>query len=90
MALEPNDKKKIINQFAIAPGDTGSPEVQVALLTEKINRLIEHLKKHKKDVHSRRGFLAMIAKRKRLLAYLSKKEKERYQKLVESLNLDKK
>lgn len=90
MALKTNDKKKIIDQFAVAPGDTGSPEVQVALLTEKINRLIEHLKSHKKDIHSRRGFLAIIAKRKRLLAYLQKKEKERYKKLTKTLELDKK
>lgn len=89
MALKSKDKKKTIDQFALTPGDTGSPEVQVALLTEKINRLIEHLKAHKKDVHSRRGFLAMIAKRKRLLAYLSRKEKERYKKLVKALGLGK-
>lgn len=89
MALKANEKKKIISQFALAPGDTGSPEVQVALLTEKINRLIEHLKLHKKDTHSRRGFLAMIAKRKRLLAYLAKKDRERYQKLVKVLSLGK-
>lgn len=89
MALETTDKTKIIKQFALTPGDTGSPEVQVALLTEKINRLVEHLKSHKKDIHSRRGFLAMIAKRKRLLAYLSKQEKERYKKLVKVLGLGK-
>lgn len=89
MALKTNDKKKIIEQFALTPEDTGSPEVQVALLTEKIDRLVEHLKKHKKDTHSRRGFLAMIAKRKRLLAYLKKKEKERYNKLVKTLGLGK-
>lgn len=90
MALLGTDKKKIIRDFAVAPGDTGSPEVQVALLTEKIGRLGKHLKLHKKDVHSRRGFLAMIAKRKRLLAYLQKKEKERFKKLVKTLELDKK
>ena len=90
MALKTKEKKKIIDQHATAPGDTGSPEVQIALLTEKIGRLIEHLKKHKKDVHSRRGFLAMIAKRKRLLTYLKKGEKERYKKIVETLGLDKK
>jgi len=89
MALKSNDKKKIIDQFALAPGDTGSPEVQVALLTEKIDRLVEHLKAHKKDVHSRRGFLAMIAKRKRLLAYLKKRNKERHEKLLKVLNLTK-
>jgi len=87
MALKPSEKIKIIKQFAIAPGDTGSSEVQIALLTEKINRLTEHLKIHKKDVHSRRGFLGMIAKRRRLLAYLSKHDKERYKKIVESLKL---
>jgi len=87
MALKSTDKVKFIKEFALTPGDTGSPEVQVALLTEKINRLTEHLRLHKKDIHSRRGFLAMIAKRKRLLAYLAKKDKERYKKLIKSLDL---
>ena len=87
--LKVTEKTKIIKEFALTVGDTGSPEIQVALLTEKINRLTEHLKLHKKDTHSRRGFLAMIAKRKRLLAYLMKENKERCKQLVKSLGLKK-
>jgi len=87
--LKVTEKTKIIKEFALTPGDTGSPEIQVALLTEKIDRLTEHLKLHKKDTHSRRGFLAMIAKRKRLLAYLMKENKERCKQLVKSLGLKK-
>lgn len=87
MALDIGEKKKIIEKFATATGDTGSPEVQIALLSEKVNRLVEHLKIHKKDVHSRRGLLSMIAKRRRLLKYLEKKENERYKKIVKEMNL---
>jgi len=89
MALVSKDKKKIIDKFAQAKGDTGSPEVQVALLTERINKLTDHLKKHAHDVHSRRGLLTIVSKRRRLLNYLSKKAKERYTKLVASLGLTK-
>lgn len=89
MALEPTHKQKIIQQFATVKGDTGSPEVQVALLTEKINRLAEHLKKHKKDEHSRRGLLSMVNKRRRLLNFLSKKDEARYKVLVSKLDLSK-
>lgn len=89
MALKANDKKDIISKFAREKGDTGSPEIQIALLTTKINKLAEHLKEHKKDVHSRRGLLAMVAKRRRLLAYLQKKEEERYKKLIKELELSK-
>jgi len=89
MPLVVEEKKKIIDKFARVKGDTGSPEVQIALLTEKIKRLTDHLKEHKKDVHSRRGLLSMVAKRRRLLAYLRKKDEKRYKKLIEVLNLPK-
>ncbi len=89
MTLTPEEKKKIIKKFARGEGDTGSPEIQIALLTEKIDRLTKHLKEHKGDTHSRRGLLAMVSKRRRLLNYLMKKESERYQKIVKALNLKK-
>jgi len=87
MALNLDEKKKIIEKYAQVKGDTGSPEVQVALLTEKINRLALHLKKNKKDVHSRKGLLSMVSKRRRLLNFLLKKDEERYKKLVQALDL---
>lgn len=89
MALSGEEKKKVIEQFARIKGDTGSPEVQIALLTEKIKKLTGHLKTHKKDVHSRRGLLSMVAKRRRLLIYLRKKDEDRYKKVVEILDLSK-
>lgn len=89
MALQTDDKKKIIAKFAQAKGDTGSPEVQVALLTERINKLTDHLKKHGHDVHSRRGLLTIVSKRRRLLNYLQKKAKDRYTKIISSLELTK-
>lgn len=89
MALKTDEKKEIIVKFAKEKGDTGSPEIQIALLTTKINKLAEHLKEHKKDVHSRRGLLAMVAKRRRLLSYLKKKAEDRYAKLIKELGLDK-
>lgn len=89
MALTLTEKQKIIKKFAQTKGDTGSPEVQIALLTAKIKKLTKHLKEHKKDVHSRRGLLAMVSKRRRLLAYLMKKEESRYKKVVEKLKLSK-
>lgn len=89
MALTPEEKKKIIDKFAQAKGDTGSPEVQVALLTAQIERLTKHLQEHKKDVHSRRGLLSMVAKRRRLLNYLLRKDKKRYKGLIEKLGLSK-
>lgn len=89
MALTPDEKKKIIDKFAQVTGDTGSPEVQIALLTEQINRLTKHLQEHKKDVHSRRGLLSQVAKRRRLLAYLQKKYEKRYQELISQLGLSK-
>jgi small subunit ribosomal protein S15 len=85
--LKTEEKKKIIDKFATVTGDTGSPEVQVALLSEKIKKLAEHLKDHKKDVHSRKGLLSMVSKRRRLLSYLLKKDEERYKKVIASLDL---
>ena len=89
MALSPEDKKKVIDKFATVKGDTGSPEVQVALLSEKITKLADHLKEHKKDTHSRRGLLSMVSKRRRLLTYLSKKDDGRYRKVLGLLGLSK-
>jgi len=89
MALIPSDKQKIIKKFAVKKGDTGSPEVQIALLTVQIKKLTEHLQEHKKDVHSRRGLLSMVGKRRRLLNYLSKKSEERYKKIIKKLRLKK-
>ncbi len=89
MTLVKETKGKIIEGFKTHKGDTGSPEVQVALLTERINLLTDHLKDHKKDVHSRRGLLQMVNKRRRLLLYLKKKEEDRYSKLVKKLGLGK-
>lgn len=82
-------KSEILNSYARADKDTGSVEVQVALLTERINELTEHLKVHKKDNHSRRGLLIMVGKRKRLLRYLEAKDVERYRDLIAKLNIRK-
>ncbi len=82
-------KAKIMEEFATHPGDTGSPEVQVAILTYRINELNEHLKVHKKDHHSRRGLLKMVGQRRNLLAYLRDKDIERYRSLLSRLNLRK-
>jgi len=84
-----SEKTKIIQQYALKEGDTGSPEVQVALLTDRINRLSAHLATHTKDNHSRRGLLQMIGKRKKLLAYLKAKDLERYKALITALGLRK-
>lgn len=89
MALIPSDKQKIIKKFAVKKGDTGSPEVQIALLTAQTKKLTEHLQEHKKDVHSRRGLLSMVGKRRRLLNYLSKKSEERYKAIIKKLRLKK-
>lgn len=85
----PDDKQKIIEMFAQAKGDTGSPEVQIALLSYKIQKLTEHLEENKKDDHSRRGLLKVIAKRRRILNYLKKLDEERYKKLIKKLDLKK-
>ena len=82
-------KEAIIKEYAVKEGDTGSPEVQVAILTTRINELNEHLKIHKKDHHSRRGLLKMVGKRRNLLAYLKNKDIERYRNLIASLGLRK-
>jgi len=89
MALAKDLKIDIIKKFAREKGDTGSPEVQIALLSNKIEKLAAHLKEHKKDVHSRRGLLSMVAKRRRLLSYLHRRDEERYKKLLVKLKLDK-
>jgi len=89
MALTSEEKKKIIQKFAIKKGDTGSPEIQIALLTAQIEKLTEHLKTHKKDIHSRRGLLSMVSKRRRLLNYLNQKDEKRYQAVIKKLGLKK-
>ena len=81
--------KKILKDYAQHEGDTGSPEVQIALLSERIKRLTEHLKTHKQDVHSRRGLLQMVNKRRRILMYLTRKEPDRYKLIVQKLGLEK-
>lgn len=83
------DKKAVIEKYARKEGDTGSPEVQVALLTERINHLTEHLKEHKKDHHSRRGLLMMVGQRKGLLNYIKKSDIEKYRSLIADLGLRK-
>ena len=82
-------KQEIIVQYGIHEGDTGSPEVQIAILTERINHLNEHLKEHKKDHHSRRGLLKMVGQRRGLLNYLTKIDIERYRTIIEKLGLRK-
>lgn len=89
MALTTDAKNKIIHKFAQGKGDTGSPEVQVALLTEKIKQLTGHLKEHKKDNHSRKGLLKMVSKRRRLLNYLVQKDADRYKNVINQLDLPK-
>ena len=80
-------KKSLIEQFRVHEGDTGSPEVQIAILTERINGLTEHFKQHRKDHHSRRGLLMLIGKRRGLLGYLQKKNSERYRAIIEKLGI---
>ena len=87
MSLTSDEKKKIIDKYAQAKGDTGSPVVQIALATEKVTRLVDHLKKNKKDVHSRRGLLSIVSKRRRLLSYLLKKDEGRYRRIIQDLEL---
>lgn len=81
------DKEELVKQYATAEGDTGSSEVQVALLTARINHLTDHLRTHKKDHHSRRGLLQLVGRRRRLLAYLQKTDIERYRSLIQRLGL---
>jgi small subunit ribosomal protein S15 len=89
MRLSAERKKVLIEQFKVHDGDTGSPEVQVALLSERINGLTDHFKAHQKDHHSRRGLLMLIGKRRGLLEYLRRKDPERYRALTEKLGLRK-
>jgi small subunit ribosomal protein S15 len=86
-AVLPDEKQEIIAKFARAEGDTGSPEVQVALLTKRIAHLTEHLKDHKHDHHSRRGLLMLVGQRRRLLNYLRDKDIDRYRALISELEL---
>ncbi len=87
--LMKEEKDAIIKEYAIHEGDTGSPEVQIAILTAQINRLTEHFKEHKHDYHSQRGLMKMVGRRKNLLAYLSRKDYDRYKTLIEKLGLRK-
>ncbi len=87
MSITAERKQEVIGEFAKAERDTGSPEVQVAILSERIRNLTEHLKIHKKDFHSRRGLLMMVGQRRRLLDYLKRKEVKRYEDLIARLGL---
>ena len=87
MPLTVEKKKSLIAQFRVHEGDTGSPEVQIALLTERVNGLTEHFKQHTKDHHSRRGLLMLIGKRRGLLEYLRKKDATRYQTIIDKLGI---
>lgn len=89
MSITAERKQAIIKDFATAKGDTGSPEVQCAVLTERINNLTEHFKTHKQDHHSRRGLLKLVSQRRRLLDYLKGKDESRYGEVVKRLNLRK-
>ncbi len=89
MVLEKEKKKEIVAKYRLNEKDTGSPEVQIALLTERINYLTEHLKTHKKDHHSRRGLLKMVGQRRRLLDYLVGRERARYERIIQELGLRK-
>jgi len=89
VSIDPETKKKLIEKFKRHETDTGSPEVQIAILTERINNLTEHFKVHKHDYHSRRGLLMLVSKRRRLLNYLKRIDVDRYKKLIEELNLRK-
>ena len=87
MSITADRKGELLSEYATKDGDTGSPEVQVAILTERINNLTEHFKEHKKDNHSRRGLLKMVSQRRRLLDYVKGKDEDRYQSLIERLGL---
>lgn len=87
MSITADRKAEVIKEYQTDKNDTGSPEVQVAILTERINALSEHMNSHKQDFHSRRGLLAMVAKRRKLLDYLKSKDEERYQKLIKALGI---
>ena len=87
MSITAERKQELIGEYETKKGDTGSPEVQVAILTNRIEELSQHMRVHKKDFHSRRGLLAMVAKRRKLLDYLKRKDEDRYQKLIKSLGI---
>jgi small subunit ribosomal protein S15 len=87
MSITKETKKEIISEYAINENDTGSSEVQIAVLSERIINLIEHFKNHKHDNHSKKGLLAMVNKRKKLLSYLSKKNETKYQEVIKKLNI---
>ncbi len=87
MSINAQRKRELVNEFGAKESDTGSPEVQVAILSERIGTLTEHLREHKKDFHSRRGLLKMVGQRRRLLDYLKSKELERYEKVIQRLGL---
>ncbi|MDP9435754.1 MAG: 30S ribosomal protein S15 [Actinomycetota bacterium] len=87
MALDTAQKQQIVAEYGTVPNDTGSPEVQVAMLSRRISELTEHLKKHKHDHHTRRGLLALVGRRRRLLKYLEKTDIQRYRALIERLGL---
>ncbi|MEL6363583.1 MAG: 30S ribosomal protein S15 [Pseudomonadota bacterium] len=87
MSITPERKAELVREYATNQGDTGSPEVQVAILSERISNLTEHFKGHKKDNHSRRGLLKMVSQRRRLLDYVKRKDQARYQSLIERLGL---
>lgn len=89
MGLFAEQKKEILGKFGVHPTDTGSPEIQIALLSERIKYLTEHFKTHQKDHHSRRGLLKLVGQRKRMLTYLRKKDTERYRTLIQELGLRK-
>ena len=87
MSITKENKQEIISKYAVNSNDTGSPEVQIAVLSERITNLIEHFKNHKHDNHSKRGLLAMVNKRKKLLSYLLKKDEVKYQEIIKKLNI---
>ncbi|MBW7852323.1 MAG: 30S ribosomal protein S15 [Rhodospirillales bacterium] len=89
MSITAERKQELIGEYATTEGDTGSPEVQIAILSERIRNLTEHLKEHKKDFHSRRGLLVMVGQRRRMLDYVKRKDAARYESLISRLGLRK-
>lgn len=87
MSITTERKQEVIGEYATKKGDTGSPEVQIAILTNRINSLSEHMQQHKKDFHSRRGLLAMVAKRRKLLDYVKRKDEARYKDIIARLGI---
>ena len=87
MSISPERKQEVIKEFATKTGDTGSPEVQIAIISERIRNLSEHMQEHKHDLHSRRGLLMLVGQRRRLLDYLKRVEENRYQVLIKRLNI---